>query len=66
MEDTTDKRKHLNITEVEAVVGVHQGCGGDLALKFDNPFGTVRCKKCGITVKCNNLKFPSIKKGEKL
>jgi len=35
-----------NPINVAAYVGVHIGCGGEIYMRLDNPFGTLFCKKC--------------------
>jgi len=62
--DNTDNksRKMVNIFKTAIKCGEHEGCGGEVVMQLDNPFGTFICKRCKKKVDVMNLNKLKIKK----
>jgi hypothetical protein len=44
--ESTETKGRADPLTAEVQVGKHEGCGGEVYFKMDNPMGTYECKKC--------------------
>jgi len=53
--NTTETKGRADPLTAEVLIGTHEGCGGEVYFKMDNPAGTYECKRCNKSARSYEL-----------